>query len=178
MERENGSNNGTPRFWSIRIFGVELTVPENGASLLHRPHQASALLVQSLIVTELPDQTGASGLINFFVPNISRNPAIHSSYGGYQSSRNMTGGGRVTVTIVVEAPNAPPHLMAFLGVGDTNSMPNHQSGFAALLPPSPPHAPHQPAAAVPPPPQYAPNIYPNADANNPGTDVFDLEMVR
>nr|GLL26456.1 E3 ubiquitin-protein ligase RNF12-like [Ipomoea trifida] len=30
MERESGSNNGTPRFRPVRLFGVEITLPENG----------------------------------------------------------------------------------------------------------------------------------------------------
>lgn len=206
MEREGGSNNGRPRFWSARILGMDITVPENGASQLHRPRQPSALQVQSLPVPQLPNPTGASRLINFFAPDyIPTNPAFHSSPGGggqNSSSPNVIGG--ATGTMVVEEPNAPPRVpcpsehcsprfIDFLGIGDTNSMHHHQPDVAAPPPPSPPHAPHRPAvAAVPPPlPQHAPNIHPHEIAfaavplppppqnapNNPRRHVVNLEMV-
>nr|GME21501.1 E3 ubiquitin-protein ligase RNF12-like [Ipomoea batatas] len=49
MERESGSNNGTPRFRPVRLFGVEITLPENGDNR----QQPTELQVHSLTISEI-----------------------------------------------------------------------------------------------------------------------------
>nr|GMC93432.1 E3 ubiquitin-protein ligase RNF12-like [Ipomoea batatas] len=49
MERESGSNNGTPRFRPVRLFGVEITLPENGDNR----QQPTELQVHSLTISQI-----------------------------------------------------------------------------------------------------------------------------
>ncbi|XP_031094361.1 E3 ubiquitin-protein ligase RNF38-like [Ipomoea triloba] len=94
MERESGSNNGTPRFRPVRLFGVEITLPENGDN----PQQPTELQVHSLTISQISNLRD----INSFGPDITRDQPFHSS---------ITSG-----TMVVEQPEvaalpppSPPH---------------------------------------------------------------------
>nr|GMC97128.1 E3 ubiquitin-protein ligase MBR2-like [Ipomoea batatas] len=75
MERESGSNNGTPRFRPVRLFGVEITLPENGDNR----QQPTELQVHSLTISQISNlrdinSFGPSGTMVVEQPEVAALP--------------------------------------------------------------------------------------------------------
>ncbi|XP_019182509.1 PREDICTED: E3 ubiquitin-protein ligase RNF12-like [Ipomoea nil] len=108
MERESGSNNGTPpRFRPVRLFGVDITLPVNGDG---RRQPTTPLQIHSLTITQLID--------SFSPGNTTNPPAFHSSLaGGLLRNSSSVTSDATTITVVEEEsevavlppPPSPPH---------------------------------------------------------------------
>lgn len=204
MEPE--SNNHLPPFWSdrtVRIFGVEVTVPDNGAIPRHHPRrQRQPLTTQNANIHVVPpglqipsltvtDISGASRLINIFGPQISRHPEFRSSTVAGETSRH-----RVTPATRIRLPGALNVTGGLTG----RMMGAEESRAPARVPLRFRHRPpplrgfhgfgdtdsirhHRRAVAAVPPRSrpYPPNIrphHPSFDATNLRRQTATVEMVR